>query len=152
MNDTSDTSVLKVKTNDCSFDNNNVRSREYDDIFFQKDGIDESKYVFFDQNNIQEKFDKLKPNSSFTIGEIGFGLGFILSKEQIGTYWFGSVSAISIISWTIFFLIIQVKAFFSLSGLKISYYSLIGFISIILGYIAMYSLELPSHTFISMGS
>ena len=45
-----------------------------------------------------------------------------------------------------FFLIIQVKAFFSLSGLKISYYSLIGFISIILGYIAMYSLELPSHT------
>ena len=51
MNDTSDTSVLKVKTNDCSFDNNNVRSREYDDIFFQKDGIDESKYVFFDQNN-----------------------------------------------------------------------------------------------------
>ena len=75
MNDTSDTSVLKVKTNDCSFDNNNVRSREYDDIFFQKDGIDESKYVFFDQNNIQEKFDKLKPNSSFTIGEIGFGLG-----------------------------------------------------------------------------
>ena len=75
MNDTSDTSVLKVKTNDCSFDNNNVRSREYDDIFFQKDGIDESKYVFFDQNNIQEKFNKLKPNSSFTIGEIGFGLG-----------------------------------------------------------------------------
>ena len=68
MNDTSDTSVLKVKTNDCSFDNNNVRSREYDDIFFQKDGIDESKYVFFDQNNIQEKFDKLKPYSSFTIG------------------------------------------------------------------------------------
>ena len=75
MNDTSDTSVLKVKTNDCSFDNNNVRSRGYDDIFFQKDGIDESKYVFFDQNNIQEKFDKLKPNLSFTIGEIGFGLG-----------------------------------------------------------------------------
>ena len=74
MNDTSDTSVLKVKTNDCSFDNNNVRSREYDYIFFQKDGIDESKYVFFDQNNIQEKFDKLKPYSSFTIGEIGFGL------------------------------------------------------------------------------
>jgi hypothetical protein len=45
-----------------------------------------------------------------------------------------------------------VKAFFSLSGLKISYYSLVGFISIILGYIAMYSLKLPSHTFISMGS
>ena len=39
MNDTSDTSVLKVKTNDCSFDNNNVRSREYDDIFFQKDEV-----------------------------------------------------------------------------------------------------------------
>ncbi|MEK9780716.1 MAG: hypothetical protein VW418_04720 [Gammaproteobacteria bacterium] len=84
MNDTSDTSVLKVKTNDCSFDSNNVHSKEYDDIFFQKDGIDESKYVFFDQNNIQEKFDKLKPNSSFTIGEIGFGLGlnFLIALKK----------------------------------------------------------------------
>ena len=53
---------------------------------------------------------------AFPVMTIGFGLGFILSKEQIGTYWFGSVSAISIISWTIFFLIIQVKAFFSLDA------------------------------------
>ena len=116
------------------------------------------------KNKIINKIDRLPSLSSmekiiflliciaFPIMTIGFGLGFILSKEQIGTYWFGSVSAISIISWTIFFLIIQVKAFFSLSGLKISYYSLVGFISIILGYIAMYSLKLPSHTFISMGS
>lgn len=42
---------------------------------------------------------------AFPVMTIGFGLGFILSKEQIGTYWFGSVSAISIISWTIFFLL-----------------------------------------------
>ena len=79
---------------------------------------------------------------------LGFSLGFILSKEQIGTYWFGSVSAISVISWTIFFFVIQIRAFFGLSGLKISYFSIIGFISIVLGYVAMYYLELPSHTFL----
>ena len=48
---------------------------------------------------------------SFPIMTLGFSLGFILSKEQIGTYWFGSVSAISVISWTIFFFVIQIRAF-----------------------------------------
>ena len=51
-------------------------------------------------------------------------------------------------SWTIFFFVIQIRAFFGLSGLKISYFSIIGFISIVLGYVAMYYLELPSHTFL----
>ena len=85
---------------------------------------------------------------SFPIMTLGFSLGFILSKEQIGTYWFGSVSTISVISWTVFFFIIQIRAFFGLSGLKISYFSIFGLFTIILGYIAMYYLELPSHTFL----
>tara|TARA_B100000212_G_scaffold51119_2_gene33186 strand:- start:12866 stop:13642 length:777 start_codon:yes stop_codon:yes gene_type:complete len=85
---------------------------------------------------------------SFPIMTLGFSLGFILSKEQIGTYWFGTVSAISVISWMIFFIVIQIKAFFGFSGLKISYYCIVGLISIIFGYIAMYYLELPSHTFL----
>ena len=91
MNDTSDTSVLKVKTNDCSFDNNNVRSREYDDIFFQKDGIDESKYVFFDQNNIQEKFNPvitsdMKIFSFFQMLSIIFVSGSVLLFSQSLAY------------------------------------------------------------------
>ena len=71
------------------------------------------------KNKIINKIDRLPSLSSmekiiflliciaFPIMTIGFGLGFILSKEQIGTYWFGSVSAISIISWTIFFLLFK---------------------------------------------
>ncbi len=112
------------------------------------------------KNKIMNKIEKLPSLSSlekilflllcisFPIMTLGFSLGFILSKEQIGTYWFGSVSAISVISWTIFFFVIQIRAFFGLSGLKISYFSIIGFISIVLGYVAMYYLELPSHTFL----
>ena len=67
------------------------------------------------KNKIMNKIEKLPSLSSlekilflllcisFPIMTLGFSLGFILSKEQIGTYWFGSVSAISVISWTIFF-------------------------------------------------
>ena len=69
---------------------------------------------------------------SFPIMTLGFSLGFILSKEQIGTYWFGSVSTISVLSWTVFFFIIQIRAFFGLSGLKISYFIIFGFFTSIL--------------------
>lgn len=86
--------------------------------------------------------------SSFPMMTIGLGLGFILSKNQIGSYWFGTVSAISIISWLIYFSIIQLKITYNLNPLKLSYMSLIGFISIIIGYLFMYFLNLPSHTFV----
>lgn len=86
--------------------------------------------------------------TSFPLMTIGLALGFLLSKNQIGTYWFGTVSAISIFSWLIYFSLIQFKITSNLSGLKVSIISLIGFASIIIGYIFMYFLDLPSHTFI----
>jgi ABC-type transport system involved in cytochrome c biogenesis permease subunit len=78
----------------------------------------------------------------------GFALGFILSKNQIGEYWFGTVSSISMITWLVYFLLIQLKLIYNLSGLKISYASIFGFFVIILGYLFMYFLELPSHSFL----
>jgi len=86
--------------------------------------------------------------TSFPIMTIGLTLGFLLSKNQIGSYWFGTVSAISIFSWLIYFSLIQLKITFNLSGFKLSLISLFGFGSIIGGYIVMYFLSLPSHTFL----
>ena len=85
---------------------------------------------------------------SFPLMTIGLTLGFLLSKNQIGSYWFGTVSVISIFSWLIYFCIIQMRIIYKLSGYKISILSLLGFASIIAGYVFMYLLDLPSHTFI----
>ncbi|MBT3475433.1 cytochrome c biogenesis protein CcsA [bacterium] len=85
---------------------------------------------------------------SFPIMTIGLSLGFLLSKNQIGSYWFGTVSAISIFSWLIYFSLIQMRIIYNLSGLKVSILSLIGFTSIIISYLFMYVLNLPSHTFV----
>lgn len=85
---------------------------------------------------------------SFPIMTIGLVLGFLLAKNQIGSYWFGTVSAISIFSWLIYFSIIQMRIIYNLSGFKISILSLLGFSSIVASYIFMYLLKLPSHTFI----
>tara|TARA_B100000579_G_scaffold63198_2_gene46558 strand:+ start:123067 stop:123576 length:510 start_codon:yes stop_codon:yes gene_type:complete len=86
--------------------------------------------------------------TSFPLMTIGLVLGFLLSKNQIGTYWFGTVSALSIFSWLIYFSLIQLRITYNLSGLKVSLISLLGFTSIIIGYIFMYFLDLPSHTFV----
>ncbi|NSW88665.1 cytochrome c biogenesis protein CcsA [bacterium] len=86
--------------------------------------------------------------TSFPLMTIGLALGFLLSKNQIGTYWFGTVSALSIFSWLIYFSLIQLRITYNLSGLKVSLISLLGFTSIIIGYIFMYFLDLPSHTFV----
>ncbi|MDG2445878.1 MAG: cytochrome c biogenesis protein CcsA [Thermodesulfobacteriota bacteirum] len=86
--------------------------------------------------------------ASFPFMTAGFALGFILSKNQIGEYWFGTVSSISMITWLVYFLLIQLKLIYNLSGLKISYASIFGFFVIILGYLFMYFLELPSHSFL----
>ena len=85
---------------------------------------------------------------SFPIMTIGLSLGFLLSKSQIGSYWFGTVSAISIFSWLIYFSLIQMRMIYNISGLKVSFISLIGFASIIISYLFMYVLDLPSHTFV----
>ena len=86
--------------------------------------------------------------TSFPLMTIGLVLGFLLSKNQIGTYWFGTVSALSIFSWLIYFSLIQLRITYNLSGLKVSLISLLGFTSIIIGYVFMYFLDLPSHTFV----
>jgi ABC-type uncharacterized transport system permease subunit len=78
---------------------------------------------------------------------IGFVLGFVLSKNQIGKYWFGTVATISVLSWSIYFILILLKPVYKISGLKIAYLSILGFITIVLGYVFMYLLDLPSHNF-----
>lgn len=51
-------------------------SREYDDIYFSSEnGIQETQYVFLDQNQLKERFESLPENGQFTIGETGFGTG-----------------------------------------------------------------------------
>ena len=37
--------------------------------------IDECEHVFIDGNNLKNRFRDLSPNSNFSIGEIGFGIG-----------------------------------------------------------------------------
>ena len=37
--------------------------------------IDECEHVFIDENNLKNRFRDLSPNSNFSIGEIGFGIG-----------------------------------------------------------------------------
>ena len=49
-------------------------SKEYDDIFFQKDVIEETNHVFLDPNNIVKRW-KANKDYEFNIGELGFGIG-----------------------------------------------------------------------------
>ncbi|MEH6637913.1 MAG: FAD-dependent 5-carboxymethylaminomethyl-2-thiouridine(34) oxidoreductase MnmC [Porticoccaceae bacterium] len=52
------------------------RSQHFDDIYFSSlDGWDESNAVFIHQNRLQQRWAALAPDSSFTIGETGFGTG-----------------------------------------------------------------------------
>lgn len=62
-------------------DNNTPFSRAFDDVYFSKEhGLNESYYVFFQGNRLDERWHKenfgLSKNTSvFTIGETGFGTG-----------------------------------------------------------------------------
>tara|TARA_B100001029_G_C15063041_1_gene460362 strand:+ start:5652 stop:6446 length:795 start_codon:yes stop_codon:yes gene_type:complete len=85
---------------------------------------------------------------SFPFMTIGLVLGFILSKNQIGSYWFGTVSMISILSWSIVFILIILKTIYKISGYRVSLLTITSFITIIIGYIVMHTLELPSHNFL----
>ena len=50
-------------------------STTFDDVYFNTNGgIDESRYVFMEQNGLPERWNNL-PNQLFTIGETGFGPG-----------------------------------------------------------------------------
>jgi tRNA 5-methylaminomethyl-2-thiouridine biosynthesis bifunctional protein len=49
-------------------------AKDFDDIYYaEENGLSESRYVFIDQNNLEERFRKTE--SFFAIGELGFGTG-----------------------------------------------------------------------------
>ncbi|MFD3212464.1 tRNA (5-methylaminomethyl-2-thiouridine)(34)-methyltransferase MnmD, partial [Pseudomonas sp. LR_7] len=51
-------------------------SRQYDDVYFSKnEGVDETVYVFIEQNRLRQRFAELAPHSCLVIGETGFGTG-----------------------------------------------------------------------------
>jgi tRNA 5-methylaminomethyl-2-thiouridine biosynthesis bifunctional protein len=56
-------------------DNGQPISTAFDDVYFNSDNsIDESRYVFMEQNRLLERWNN-NPGHSFTIGETGFGTG-----------------------------------------------------------------------------
>ena len=56
--------------------NNSPKSKLFGDIYFSnQQGVDESKYVFLQHNNLKERFSNLGDGDSFTIIETGFGTG-----------------------------------------------------------------------------
>ncbi|RUO77149.1 bifunctional tRNA (5-methylaminomethyl-2-thiouridine)(34)-methyltransferase MnmD/FAD-dependent 5-carboxymethylaminomethyl-2-thiouridine(34) oxidoreductase MnmC [Idiomarina seosinensis] len=51
-------------------------SNQFDDIYFSVDsGIDESRYVFLEQNGLPERFKNLPQHYEFVVTETGFGTG-----------------------------------------------------------------------------
>ncbi|OYT78765.1 MAG: bifunctional tRNA (5-methylaminomethyl-2-thiouridine)(34)-methyltransferase MnmD/FAD-dependent 5-carboxymethylaminomethyl-2-thiouridine(34) oxidoreductase MnmC [Pseudomonas sp. PGPPP4] len=51
-------------------------SRTYGDVYFSRaSGLEETRYVFLQQNRLAERFAALAPGEVFTIGETGFGTG-----------------------------------------------------------------------------
>ncbi|WLH50288.1 bifunctional tRNA (5-methylaminomethyl-2-thiouridine)(34)-methyltransferase MnmD/FAD-dependent 5-carboxymethylaminomethyl-2-thiouridine(34) oxidoreductase MnmC [Pseudomonas tolaasii] len=51
-------------------------SRVFDDVYFSdKSGLEETRYVFLEQNCLQERFAALPANGRLVIGETGFGTG-----------------------------------------------------------------------------
>ncbi|MGN8274022.1 bifunctional tRNA (5-methylaminomethyl-2-thiouridine)(34)-methyltransferase MnmD/FAD-dependent 5-carboxymethylaminomethyl-2-thiouridine(34) oxidoreductase MnmC [Pseudomonas sp. SMN5] len=52
------------------------RSRVFDDVYFSdQSGLEETRYVFLEQNNLAERFAALPENGRLVIGETGFGTG-----------------------------------------------------------------------------
>lgn len=52
------------------------RSSAFDDVYFDKDaGLDETRYVFLQHNQLPERFSRLVAQQRFTIAETGFGTG-----------------------------------------------------------------------------
>lgn len=51
-------------------------SQLYQDVYFSRDsGLDETRHVFLDHNHLQQRWQALATDSSFTIAETGFGTG-----------------------------------------------------------------------------
>ncbi len=51
-------------------------SQRFDDVYFSRaSGLDESRYVFIEQNHLPQRWADLPPHAHFVIGETGFGTG-----------------------------------------------------------------------------
>jgi tRNA 5-methylaminomethyl-2-thiouridine biosynthesis bifunctional protein len=57
-------------------DQGRPRSRVFDDVYFSdQSGLDETRYVFLEQNRLAERFTALPADGRLVIGETGFGTG-----------------------------------------------------------------------------
>ncbi|MBV4457324.1 bifunctional tRNA (5-methylaminomethyl-2-thiouridine)(34)-methyltransferase MnmD/FAD-dependent 5-carboxymethylaminomethyl-2-thiouridine(34) oxidoreductase MnmC [Pseudomonas sp. COR58] len=57
-------------------DQGRPRSRAFDDVYFSdQSGLEETRYVFLEQNRLAERFAALPANGRLVIGETGFGTG-----------------------------------------------------------------------------
>ena len=57
-------------------DQGRPHSRVFDDVYFSdQSGLDETRYVFLEQNRLQERFAALPAGGRLVIGETGFGTG-----------------------------------------------------------------------------
>ncbi len=64
-------------------------SNHFDDIYFsKKNGLAESRYVFLEQNQLQQRFQELKEHEHLVVGETGFGTGlnFLACWQQWQQY------------------------------------------------------------------
>ena len=61
------------------------KSVQFDDIYFSlENGLDESFYVFIQHNQLIPRFKQISPSQTFTIGELGFGVGLnFLNTAQV---------------------------------------------------------------------
>ncbi|MBL6903342.1 MAG: tRNA (5-methylaminomethyl-2-thiouridine)(34)-methyltransferase MnmD [SAR86 cluster bacterium] len=76
---------LKINTRNLTWDNNEPRSLDHDDRFFQSNVIDETSEVFIKANNLLERWAENK-KINFKIAELGFGFGlnFLITAK----YWY----------------------------------------------------------------
>ena len=76
---------LKINTRNLTWDNNEPRSLDHDDRFFQSNVIEETSEVFIKPNNLLERWAANK-QSNFKIAELGFGFGlnFLITAK----YWY----------------------------------------------------------------
>ena len=57
-------------------DQGRPHSRLFDDVYFSdKSGLEETRYVFIEQNALRERFVALPAHGHFVVGETGFGTG-----------------------------------------------------------------------------
>ncbi|MFN3604890.1 MAG: tRNA (5-methylaminomethyl-2-thiouridine)(34)-methyltransferase MnmD [Leptonema sp. (in: bacteria)] len=112
-------------------------SERFQDIYFQKNGIDESRYVFLEGNQLEKKFQNSK---NFSICELGFGTGlnFLLTAKLFletntkGTLYYYSIEKYPLSIYEIRKSLFQFKEIHSyleqlLSILKSIYYPSVGF-------------------------